>query len=211
CRRGRGWAGPGRPRGLPEEVERAVRGDAAGADRTGSGHRGDYVEGAVRTTRSEDEDDAAGSEGLCLGTLSVPIHRLELTEAVFEGRERAVLERWYQLDDPNVKRKAENDGEERGPLEDDADGPTLLHGPRRFPHVQLEITFAATDYLDAAEDEVHDGAAGADVGLGGEGGLSRGPATPVPDGPATPGKGRDSYDNCLTTCIFRDQPSIPHV
>ena len=82
-------------------------GDADGSARSGA-HR-DYVEGAVRTTRSEDERDAHGpsSEGLCLGTLSIPIHHLELNEAVFEGRKAAVLEKWYQLDDPNVKRKAE--------------------------------------------------------------------------------------------------------
>ena len=78
---------------------------------------------------------------------------------------------------------------------------TLLHGPRRFPHVQLEITFATRDYLDAEEDEHAlgsarraDGQGG--VEIGGEG-LLQGdnPATPVPDGPATPGKRQAGLDD----------------
>ena len=66
-------------------------------------------------------------------------------------------------------RAIQNDGEERGPLEDDGDAVTLLHGPRRFPHVQLEITFASRDWLDADEDAVHAVGSGGDAAAGGRG------------------------------------------
>ena len=119
--------------------------------------------GAVRTMKSKDENDINNNntaEGLCLGTLTIPLSRLPL-EDVFIGNKNAVVEQWYQLDDPNVKKKKrelegeEDGGSSMGGLDDDDDEePTLLHGPRRCPSVLLEITFASSDYLDESEEHL---------------------------------------------------------
>ena len=104
------------------------------------------------------------SEGLCLGTLTIPFNKLPLEDAVC-GNGAAVVERWYQLDDPNGGGGGSNSPMGMGgDLEDDSklelgggggdDEPTLLHGPRRCPSVLLEITFANAEYLDQAEDEI---------------------------------------------------------
>ena len=132
----------------------------------------DLATGAVRTVKSEDErdtqeHDGSYAEGLCLGTLTIPLSRLPLEDA-FMGNKSAVVERWYQLDDPNVNQKlareggggggaGENDEEGNGalnPMDVDDEEPTLLHGPRRCPSVLLEITFASSDYLDEVEDDI---------------------------------------------------------
>ena len=107
------------------------------------------------------------AEGLCLGTLTIPLSRLPLEDAFMgEGSSNAaVVEKWYQLDDPNMNKKTterddEDDNDDGGGSnifnddDDDNGEPTLLHGPRRCPSVLLEITFASSDYLDEAEDDV---------------------------------------------------------
>ena len=127
------------------------------------------------------------SEGLCLGTLSIPFNKLPLEDAVC-GNGAAVVERWYQLDDPNSNNGTDNNnsvntdagsaaaaaaaaaasassGNASGIMEGVGGGggddePTLLHGPRRCPSVLLEITFASAEYLDEAEDEIHRGVDG---------------------------------------------------
>lgn len=129
--------------------------------------------------QQHDDDQYHHSEGLCLGTLSIPFNKLPLEDAVF-GNGAAVVERWYQLDDPNAANNNNNNssrgGGEVGSLsgssrsgmimeegggdgngnDDDDDEPTLLHGPRRCPSVLLEITFASTTYLNDMEDEIHE-------------------------------------------------------
>lgn len=51
--------------------------------------------------QQEQEDHYQYSEGLCLGTLSIPFNKLPLEDAVC-GNGAAIVERWYQLDDPNA-------------------------------------------------------------------------------------------------------------
>ena len=115
----------------------------------------------------DNDDHYQYSEGLCLGTLSIPFNKLPLEDAVC-GNGAAIVERWYQLDDPNTSSSAtinntsSHAGGEGGSLSgslgdnsNDEDEPTLLHGPRRCPSVLLEITFASTEYLDEVEDEMY--------------------------------------------------------
>jgi hypothetical protein len=142
----------------------------SGSSTTGSGihdHVGDdsitSSSGASKlmTAPNTTDDEQHYSEGLCLGTLTIPFNKLPLEDAVC-GNGAAVVERWYQLDDPNgVGGSSSTMG---GDLEGDSklelgggggdDEPTLLHGPRRCPSVLLEITFANAEYLDHAEDEI---------------------------------------------------------
>jgi hypothetical protein len=84
-------------------------------------------------------------EGLCLGTLLIPLSRLPLEDAG-DGN-AAVVERWYQLEGNLVPSPSPDDDE-------DGDSPGMLHGPRRCPSVLLELTFASADYLDGAEEEI---------------------------------------------------------
>ena len=89
-------------------------------------------------------------EGLCLGTLLIPLSRLPLEDAC--NGNAAVVERWYQLEGPNnILPQEANDDEET---------PGILHGPRRCPSVLLELTLASGEYLDGAEEEI--------MGSGGE-------------------------------------------
>ncbi|KAL9187155.1 hypothetical protein ACHAXT_010875 [Thalassiosira profunda] len=119
----------------------------------GSGEDYDTTMGGLRSIPSEEEeDDANYAEGLCLGTLTIPLSRLPLEDA-FEGDAAAVVEKWYQLDDPNKKKKASEDGEEATGMDEDDEEPTLF-GPRRCPSVLLEITFASSDYLDENEEDL---------------------------------------------------------
>jgi len=115
----------------------------------------------VSTTTVQPRNSATNntSEGLCLGTLTIPLSRLPLEDAFKEDGKAAVIEKWYQLDDPNNHKRdsmlSEDDDDDPmggGGLDDEE--PTLLHGPRRCPSVLLEITFASSDYLDENEDDV---------------------------------------------------------
>lgn len=116
-------------------------------------------QGAMPTIRSEDDDDNDANhtaEGSCLGTLTIPLSRLPLEDA-FIGNNSAVVERWYQLDDPNLNSKQDakssaGEDTEHGSANGGDGEPTLLHGPRRCPSVLLEITFASSDCLDESED-----------------------------------------------------------
>ena len=81
-----------------------------------------------------------------------------------------MVERWYQLDDPNAASNNNNNtssspagslsGSSRSGMSEEGGGgddePTLLHGPRRCPSVLLEITFASASYLDDVEDKIHE-------------------------------------------------------
>ena len=96
----------------------------------------------------ERRDDDRRAEGICLGTLAIPLSRLPLEDA-FGGTGAAVVERWYQLDEPG------GGGGGGDGASHTATGST--HGPRRCPSVLLEITFASKDYLDEFEDEAHPG------------------------------------------------------
>ena len=148
----------------------------SGSSSTGSGihdHVGDdtITSSSVVSKMMTAPSDEHYSEGLCLGTLTIPFNKLPLEDAVC-GNGAAVVERWYQLDDPNGGGGAGSGGSSTmmmggGDLEDESkklelggvggggdDEPTLLHGPRRCPSVLLEITFANADYLDQAEDEI---------------------------------------------------------
>lgn len=126
-----------------------------------------------RTTASK-----VNQEGLCLGTLAIPLSRLPLMDALLGNKSKiaaandvTIIEQWYQLDDPNLSKRlglhgstidggAAHGGGSVGSSihgkydDDDDDEPTLLHGPRRCPSVLLEITFASSDYLDEAENNV---------------------------------------------------------
>lgn len=93
------------------------------------------------------QEQEENREGLCLGTLLIPLSRLPLEDAHGDGS-AAVVERWYQLEGPNLI---------ASPSPDeiiDEDSPGMLHGPRRCPSVLLELTFASADYLDGAEEEI---------------------------------------------------------
>jgi hypothetical protein len=144
----------------------------SGSSTTGSGihdHVGDdsitssRAVSKLMTTPTTTDNEQHYSEGLCLGTLTIPFNKLPLEDAVC-GNGAAVVERWYQLDDPNGVGGGSSSTMGRGDLEDDNklelgggggdDEPTLLHGPRRCPSVLLEITFANAEYLDQAEDEI---------------------------------------------------------
>eukprot|EP00804_Cyclotella_cryptica_P013031 CCRYP_002346-RC/>CCRYP_002346-RC protein AED:0.04 eAED:0.04 QI:400/1/1/1/1/0.85/7/1256/1761 len=92
------------------------------------------------------------SEGLCLGTLLIPLSRLPLENAFSGNGSAAVVERWYQLDGPNL---VPSSASSLGDDEEDGDAsPGMLHGPRRCPSVLLELTFATAQYLDGAEEEI---------------------------------------------------------
>ena len=115
----------------------------------------------------DDENDSSnsalpsgggGGGGLCLGTLTIPLSRLPLEEA-FLGKDAAIVERWYQLEDTysnnnNSKTStATTTTKNTNTDDDDDDGePTLIKGPRRCPSVLLQITFASTEHLDSIED-----------------------------------------------------------
>jgi hypothetical protein len=150
-----------------------------------SGGSSSMLMGAVKEKKTNDDnaadDNLHYSEGLCLGTLTIPFNKLPLEDAVC-GNGAAVVERWYQLDDPNFyisspkaySAAACGGGDASlmtsgGNADRTLDGsndnePTLLHGPRRCPSVLLEITFASADFLDAAEDEIYEG--GGELGGG---------------------------------------------
>ena len=109
-------------------------------------------ESTTTSTGTEEEKlkahrEVAGEEtreGLCLGTLLIPLSRLPLEDAC--NGNAAVVERWYQLEGPNnIPPQETNDDEET---------PGILHGPRRCPSVLLELTLASGDYLDGAEEEI---------------------------------------------------------
>jgi hypothetical protein len=144
-------------------------------------HRDDATTGTTDDDDDDDEDDEAAEGGVCLGTLTIALSRLPLEE-VFLGKDAAVVEQWYQLDDPNLNKRGgrrrestrmrdEMGGEgseangggsggggggttiaEDDDDDDDDEEPTLLKGPRRCPSVLLEITFASSDHLNSIED-----------------------------------------------------------
>lgn len=88
-------------------------------------------------------------EGLCLGTLIIPMSRLPLEDA-YGDNHAAVVERWYQLE--GTSSNSQNNS-----TEEEEDSPGMLHGPRRCPSVLLELTFASNEYLDGTEEEILDG------------------------------------------------------
>jgi hypothetical protein len=95
---------------------------------------------------SHEDGEGENREGLCLGTLLIPLSRLPLEDAYGDGN-AAVVERWYQLEGPTLMASPSIEEEED-------DSPGMLHGPRRCPSVLLELTFASTDYLDGVEEEI---------------------------------------------------------
>lgn len=108
----------------------------------------------------DDENDSSdntvsasvGGGGLCLGTLTIPLSRLPLEEA-FLGKDAAIVERWYQLEDTYSTTIASSTSSTAVDDDDDDDGePTLIKGPRRCPSVLLQITFASTEHLDTIEE-----------------------------------------------------------
>ena len=110
----------------------------------------------------DDENDSSdntasasvGGGGLCLGTLTIPLSRLPLEEA-FLGKDAAIVERWYQLEDTysTTNSKIASTTSSTAVDDDDDDGePTLIKGPRRCPSVLLQITFASTEHLDTIEE-----------------------------------------------------------
>ena len=63
---------------------------------------GPYEYNAPVSTTVQPRNSATNtSEGLCLGTLTIPLSRLPLEDAFKEDGKAAVIEKWYQLDDPN--------------------------------------------------------------------------------------------------------------
>jgi hypothetical protein len=65
--------------------------------REGMAGSSENVESSMMRARGEENR----SEGLCLGTLLIPLRRLPLEDA-YGTDSAAVVERWYQLDGPNL-------------------------------------------------------------------------------------------------------------